>query len=68
MRDLKIEIGDLKIQRANLWKKVELLEAKYEYERKRVNRWKDKFYNLKKKIYALSTIKASELDKDTDSD
>ena len=65
-RDLKQEIKDLKVQRWDLTKKLEEEEMLNKCYRTKVNSWKRKFYNLKDKIHALSTIKSSELGSDSD--
>tara|TARA_R110002126_G_scaffold129295_2_gene272081 strand:+ start:1124 stop:1333 length:210 start_codon:yes stop_codon:yes gene_type:complete len=67
-RDYKQENKDLKVQRADLWKELANYKERAYEETKRANRYKARFYNLKKKIIDLSTITSSSLDNDSDSD
>ena len=65
-RDYKQENKDLKVQRAELWKKVAELEEKSDKDRKSVGKWQKRYYDLKKKIYNLSFITPSELGSDVE--
>ena len=65
-RDYKQENKDLKVQRADLWKQAAKDKEIADGANKKIQRWRDKFYNLKKRIHILSTIKSSELGSDSD--
>ena len=62
MRDLKQELADIKVQRADLWKKINEKDIEIELLNKKSNTWRSRFFNLKKKIEELSYIKPSILD------
>ena len=62
MRDLKQELADIKVQRADLWKKINEKDIEIELLNKKSNTWRSRFFRLKKKIEELSYIKPSILD------